>query len=113
VLLVEDSEIVGDATQRMLESFGYEVQLVTDGQEAWTALSAQPDHYDVVFTDLNLPGISGLELVRKLRAAGYKNRVVVYSGYFSAEHEAALEGLKVDHLLQKPFSRAQLGPILE
>ena len=113
VLLVEDSEGVACATQRVIESFGYEVQVVADGQEAWTELSRHPGRYDVVFSDLNLPGISGVELVRRLRGIGYKGRVIVYSGYFSDEHTAELALLGVDHLLPKPFNRAELVRVLE
>ncbi|MDF3057556.1 MAG: sensor hybrid histidine kinase [Rariglobus sp.] len=113
VLLVEDSEIVAFATQRMIESFGHEVHCATDGQAAWTELASRPGYHDMVFTDLNLPGVSGVELVRRLREARFGGRVVVYSGYFSSEHEAALTLLSVDALLQKPFTRAQLGVLLE
>lgn len=113
VLLVEDSELVAFATQKMIESFGHEVKLLTDGAAAWAELSREAGRYDMVFTDLNLPGMSGVELVRRLREAGGGNRVVVYSGYFSAEHEEVLKTLNVDRLLQKPFTRAQLGPVLK
>lgn len=112
VLLVEDDDIVADATRRMIESFGHEVRLVADGQEAWDVLSTEFSRHDVVFTDLNLPRISGAELVRRLRGTGYAGRVVVYSGYVSPEHEAALKALNVDHILLKPFMRAQLVPVL-
>lgn len=112
VLLIEDSEFVAFATQQMIVSFGHEVEVMTDGQEAWAELAKRPADFDLVFSDLNLPGISGVELVRRLRASGYAGRVVVYSGYFSAAHRSELESLGVDHLLPKPFMRAQLGPIL-
>ena len=112
VLLVEDSEMVAFATQQMLISFGYEVELVTDGQAAWAELSKQPGRYEIVFTDLNLPGISGVELMRRLRKVGYQGRVLVYSGYFSDANRAELESLGVDCLIPKPFTRAQLVSIL-
>ena len=113
VLLVEDSEHVACATQRVIESCGYEVQVEADGQAAWMELSRHPGRYDVVFSDLNLPGISGMELVRRVRGIGYKGRVIVYSGYFSSEHAAELAALGVDHLLPKPFHRAELVRVLE
>lgn len=113
VLLVEDNELVGFATQKMIESFGHDVCWVSDGLEAWKEWSKDTARYDLVLTDLNLPGISGVELVGRLRSAGGKSRVIVYSGYFSAEHEAALAELKVERLLQKPFTRAQLAPVLD
>jgi PAS domain S-box-containing protein len=113
VLLVEDCEIVAHATERMIASFGHDVELVTDGRAAWAVLSARAERYDLVFTDLNLPGLSGVELVRRLRGVAYKGRVVVYSGYFSRESEGELIALNVNHLLPKPFGRAQLAPLLE
>ncbi|HEY9250553.1 MAG TPA: PAS domain S-box protein, partial [Rariglobus sp.] len=112
VLLVEDSEIVVRATQRLIASFGHEVVTFADGQAAWQEISAKPLYYDVIFTDLNLPGMSGVDLVRHLHESGYKGRVVVYSGYFSAEHKAELATLNGVRLLQKPFVRDQLAPLL-
>ena len=111
VLLVEDVEMVAFATKKMIESYGHDVDVVTHGDEAWEELSREPERYDLVFTDVNLPGMSGVELVRKFREAGGQTRVVVYSGYFSTGHEAVLESLNVD-VLQKPFTRAQLEPYL-
>lgn len=112
-MLVEDSELVAFATQKLIESFGHEVKVFSDGLAAWAELSREGDRYGMVFTDLNLPGIPGVELVRRLRAAGGKQQVVVYSGYFSAQHKAALAELRVDRLLQKPFTRSQLAPVLK
>lgn len=112
VLLVEDSDVVAHASRCLLGSFGHEVHVAGDGLAAWAELSAKPGHYDVVLTDLNLPGISGVELVKRVRGAGKKVRVVVYSGFFSAEHRTELAALGVDYLLQKPFTRAELPPAL-
>ena len=112
VLLVEDSEDVAFATQRVIESCGHEVEVKADGQAAWAELSKHPGRYDIVFSDLNLPGLSGVELVRRLRDIGYKGRVIVYSGYFSSEHTAELASLGVDHLLPKPFNRTELVRVL-
>lgn len=108
VLLVEDSEIVALATKQMIEGLQHEVNLVLDGQEAWAELARNYERYDVVFTDLNLPGMTGVELVRRLRELPFKGRVIVYSGYFSGAHEAELLALNVNHLLPKPFTRVQL-----
>lgn len=113
VLLVEDNDLVAYASQRMIESLGHEVRLVREGLAAWAEWSARPDDYDLVMTDLNLPGVSGLELVRRMRAAGGRARVVVYSGYFSNEHKTELQTLGVERLLQKPFTRSELAPVLE
>ena len=112
VMLVEDNDIVGQSTQELITSLGHDVELFTDGRAAWAELSKRSGGFDVVFTDLNLPGISGVELVRRLRASGHAGRVVVYSGYFSSEDRIELEAMKVDHLLPKPFVRAQLAPVL-
>ncbi|MBC8040915.1 MAG: PAS domain S-box protein [Opitutaceae bacterium] len=112
VMLVEDDESVAQATEGLITSLGHDVERFADGQTAWAELLKRAGDFGVVFTDLNLPGINGVELVRRLRACAYAGRVVVYSGYFSGEHRAELEAMKVDHLLPKPFVRAQLAPVL-
>ncbi len=112
VLLVEDNELVAYASQRMIESLGHDVRVFTTGQAALDELAARPDSYDVVLTDLNLPVVSGLELMRRLRAGGWRGRVVVCSGYFPSEHKNELLALEVDCMLQKPFTRSELAPVL-
>ena len=68
ILVVEDDPLILSSLREMLEAWGYACDEAADGQLAWELLRACP--YDLVLLDLNLPGIDGLSLCRRLRQAG-------------------------------------------
>jgi DNA-binding response OmpR family regulator len=68
ILVVEDDPLILTSLREMVEAWGYACDEAADGQLAWELLRACP--YDLVLLDLNLPGIDGLTLCRRLRQAG-------------------------------------------
>jgi two-component system sensor histidine kinase and response regulator WspE len=66
VLIVEDSLTVRELERRVLEREGYEVEMAFDGMEGWNAVRL--GDYDLVLTDIDMPRLNGLELVRRMRA---------------------------------------------
>ena len=79
VLLVEDNEDVRETTIEFINEVGYDVVAVETAELALATLEG--DRFDVLFTDVSLPGISGIELLKRVRAADPTQRVVVASGY--------------------------------
>lgn len=67
VLLVEDDAVIGEATSLHLERSGYAVTWVTDGLDAWSAFTEAGAAYDVVVSDVMLPGLDGVTLCRRIR----------------------------------------------
>lgn len=65
ILAVDDSATTREMTRRLLIQRGYETDVASDGWEAWQALHRQ--HYDLVVTDWEIPGLDGLELIRRIR----------------------------------------------
>jgi two-component system response regulator YesN len=63
---------------------------------------------DLVLTDLSMPNMDGLELVRRLRESGYRGAAAVITGYGEDAFDTARE-VGVDKVLRKPISRAELG----
>ncbi len=103
VLLVEDDDAVRTITQRGLSLRGYRVTGVASSEEA-LALGEALQSVDLLLTDVRLPGISGLDLVAKLRASFPSLRVLVISGHVEdPAHQAALSAGK-HAFLPKPFS---------
>src|ERR1700712_3557592 len=75
VLLIEDDRMIGAAVEQGLKDAAYAVDWVTDGETAVQA--AETETYEVVLLDLGLPTTDGLEVLRRLRAAGRKLPVII------------------------------------
>ena len=81
VLLVDDDQAVRLMIKTYLERRGVPVRDAASGDEAWQILSSHPSSVRLLITDLLMPGISGAELVRSVRAAGYSFPIILMSGY--------------------------------
>ncbi len=102
ILLVEDEPGVAKLLQQMLHRHGYQVQ-VADGPARALELAAAGDRIDMVISDVVMPGGTGPDLVRTLRADRPGLRTLFISGY--ADTVLSREGLPPDtHFLQKPFT---------
>jgi CheY-like chemotaxis protein len=101
ILLVEDNEAVGAFAADLLKELGQAVMWVGDGQSALDMLRQDGADYDLVFSDVVMPGISGIELARQIAAEWPNLEVVLTSGY---SHVLAEEGSFGFELLKKPYS---------
>ena len=101
ILLVEDNEGVGGFAAGLLKELGQTVTWVGDGQSALDLLDRGADAFDLVFSDVVMPGISGIELGRQIRRRWPGLQVVLTSGY---SHVLAEEGSHGFLLLKKPYS---------
>lgn len=109
VLVVEDNIEVGRFAAQMLEDLGYSPAWAVNAEEALSILGHDGGGFDVVFSDVVMPGMGGLELARILRARLPWLPVVLATGY---SHELAQDGAQGYELLNKPYSTEELGQIL-
>jgi CheY-like chemotaxis protein len=84
-----------------LQRQGYEVETADDGLAAWNLVAANPGRFDVVITDNQMPNMSGIALVEKLRASGYPGRIVFFSSTLPQQSAERLLRLQVDAVLEK------------
>ena len=112
ILLVEDDELVAKTVAAALQRMGHQVTHHADGNKAWQHLSTQPT-YDLLLLDLDLPGISGLEIARRARAINYSGRILIASGRLSESEIHELDTLRVDGKLQKPFAPQALNDAIQ
>jgi two-component system, OmpR family, response regulator len=106
VLLVEDDIRVAAAVRRGLVAEGFSVDLATDGTEGlWKATEY---HYDLLILDLMLPGRSGSEICRELRARKDWTPILILTAREGAHDETDALDIGADDYLTKPFSFAVL-----
>jgi CheY-like chemotaxis protein len=104
VLVAEDEALAASALEDCLLDMGFDVTLVSNGVDALAA--ANDTHFDVLLTDLRMPGMDGGRLIRQLRAKRPMLPVVVMTGQASPDWRAELtrEGEGPTVLLTKPVS---------
>lgn len=110
VLVVEDNISVGQFATQLLEDLGYQTEWVTSAEEALERLGSDGDGFDIVFSDVVMPGMGGIELAKKLARDLPMMPVVLASGY---SHVLAQEGAEGIELLRKPYSATQLSAALQ
>jgi DNA-binding response OmpR family regulator len=108
ILLAEDEENIADFVSRGLESFGYQVDTVQRGDEAWQRLQAQRD-YDLALLDIRMPGMTGLEVCRRLRESqGYALPVLMLTALGTTDDIVLGLQAGADDYMVKPFKFTEL-----
>jgi DNA-binding response OmpR family regulator len=106
ILVVEDDREIRRLSAEVLTRCGYDVDTAEDGAAAWSALLA--DSYDLMITDNNMPRLSGVELLKKMRGARMGLPVIMATGTVPTEQFAATPWLQPDATLCKPYAIEQL-----
>jgi two-component system NtrC family sensor kinase len=109
VLVVEDNMEVGTFAADALAELGYATTLVGNGTEALAELTRNAEGFDVVFSDVEMPGMTGIDLAQEIRRRDLDLPVVLTSGY---SHVLSQHGSYGCELLQKPYSIEQLARVL-
>jgi two-component system, NtrC family, sensor kinase len=110
VLVVEDNVEVGTFAADVLTELGYAPTLVGSAMEALAELAGNAERYDAVFTDVVMPGMTGLDLATEIRRRYCDLPVVLTSGY---SHELSQDGSHGFEVLQKPYSIEQFARALD
>jgi DNA-binding response OmpR family regulator len=108
VLLVEDEPDLGKAIERTLKQEKYIVDWAQNGNEAWEYLDSQWTQYTLAIFDWLLPGLSGIELLRRLRAKHSFLPVLMLTAKDRMEDKVAGLDAGADDYLVKPFGMAEL-----
>jgi two-component system, OmpR family, response regulator MprA len=106
ILVVDDEPAVRRALERALRLDKYEVELAEDGEEALDRLSERP--VDAVVLDVMMPGVDGLEVCRRMRAAGDKTPVLMLTARDAIDDRVMGLDVGADDYLVKPFALREL-----
>jgi two-component system response regulator PilR (NtrC family) len=108
ILVVEDEKAVGHMIAMVLGGPASKVVRANSGWEALIKIGATAKPFDVVITDHRMPRMTGLQLVRELRARTFGGKILVLSAHLSDEDIQAYEDLGVDMMMSKPFDFEEL-----
>lgn len=107
ILIAEDDQVLADGLLRTLRAAGAAVDHVASGDEADAALLMR-DSFDLLILDLGLPGMSGLDVLKRLRARGSRLPVLILTAADSVEDRVRGLDLGADDYMAKPFALAEL-----
>lgn len=102
VLVIDDDAVVGRSFDRVLSDKGYEVSTALSGEEALETL--ENSKFDVVFTDIKMPGMDGLEVTERIKARCPWTPVVVITGYGTEDNEVKASVLGASGFVRKPLT---------
>ena len=108
LLIVEDEQALSKGLKFNFEQEGYEVALAEDGHSALEMFKAAPDEFDLVILDLMLPGMSGYETCREIRALASDIPILVLSARTLTEDKTAAFDAGSDQYMTKPFALPEL-----
>jgi DNA-binding NtrC family response regulator len=111
ILVVDDEMIVCESCKRILEEEGYEVETALSGKEAFEKMKANP--FDIVITDLKMPGIDGMEVLRTFRKEYPDSIIIMITGFSTVE--TAVEAIKLGAFdyIPKPFTPDEVSIVVK
>ena len=101
ILVVDDDPVVAKSFKRVLAAKGYAVLTAENGEDALKKLGAEK--YDLVFTDIKMPGMSGIEVAERVKDSQPWLPVVIITGYADKAEKGRIAALGVAKMLSKPF----------
>jgi DNA-binding NtrC family response regulator len=113
VLIVEDEADLRELLSEYFRARNFDVAGVADGRTAVQTIERDPERYPLIITDLNLPGVDGLAVLRAARAANPGVYVVIVTGFASLDSAIQAVRLGAYDYLTKPFSLGQIDVVLQ
>jgi DNA-binding NtrC family response regulator len=106
ILVIDDDNAVRESIERMLRGAGYTVQSASSGEEGYGF--ARDGSFDVILSDMRMPGLSGIDVLRKLRESRVDSVFIIMTGFGTVD--TAVEAMKLGAVdfVQKPFFRDEL-----
>ena len=111
ILVVDDELFVGELLKEYLAIIGYEVEAVSNGQDALSSIQKSPPH--IVILDIRMPGMGGMEVLKSIKEQHNDINVIMLSAYGDPETVNEALRLGADHYLQKPMNLKHLVETLK
>jgi CheY-like chemotaxis protein len=112
ILYLDDEHSLVILARRLLERLGYQVAGFSSPEEALAAFEAAPDQFDLVLSDLSMPGISGIDVARRMLEIRPDIPVLLASGYVRSEDVELARSIGVREVIWKPATINEMGELL-
>ena len=112
VLFIDDEEILADMGKNMLERFGYHVTVRKNSIEALETFQDKPDEFDVVITDQTMPGMTGVDLARRMLQIRPDIPIILCTGYSSTTSEEKAKSMGIKEFAMKPLAKEDIGTLI-
>ncbi len=112
ILYLDDEEPLVFLMRRMLEHLGHRVAAFTRSEDALAAFTAAPTEFDLVLSDLSMPGMSGIEFAQSVLAVRPDTVVVIATGHIQDKDVVRAEAAGVREVIQKPSSLDEMADMV-
>ena len=112
ILFIDDEEMLAEMAKTMLERLGYTVTVKNSSLEALTCFQNQPDLYDLVITDQTMPGMTGVDLARRLLQIRPELPIILCTGFSSQISEDRARAMGIREFALKPLSKKDIARLI-
>lgn len=109
ILMVDDESMIVEMMEKVLSQLGYTVKPFCSSEKALIEFKANPQGYDLLITDMTMPGISGSELIKAMRLIREKFPVILSTGFNSQLNDEMIKSLNINALIMKPVDIENLA----
>jgi len=106
ILLAEDNPVNQKLASMMLKKAGHEVQVAANGQDAVTQFISSPESFDLIFMDIQMPEMDGLEATKEIRAKGFTIPIIAMTAHATKEFQKKCLEVGMNDYTAKPIKKA-------
>ena len=112
ILLIDDESMLVEMSQAMLERLGYDVTVRMNSIEALTTFKNQPDAFDLVITDQTMPGMTGIDLARRMLQIRPNLPIILCTGYSNMISEEKIKSIGIKGFALKPMAKKEIANLI-
>jgi len=106
ILVVDDEKVVAEVLGKLIEVDGHDVTVTFDAKKALEI--CQKDKFDIVFTDISMPGMNGMDLTRRILELDNNANIVAITGHVGSQEVEKILNAGAKSFLKKPFSKKDI-----
>ncbi|HVP35529.1 MAG TPA: response regulator [Terriglobales bacterium] len=111
ILVVDDEEVVAEVLGKLMELDGHEVTVTLQAEKALEIY--QKEKFDIVFTDISMPGMNGIDLTQKLLELDNNAKITAVTGHIATQEIEKILKAGAKTVLKKPFTRKDIESKIE